>query len=192
MHATRMLSAEHRLIEQGLACLKVASEQAVERGALDLLVADKVLGFLREFADRFHHAKEEDLLFPLLERRGFSPELGPTAVMRQEHTVARERLRRMELLLPDAAATPAGARAFHEEACRYVDLLREHIHKEDHCLFSMADGYLNEQDQEELLQQLLKLDEEEPGSGIRRRNAGMVRELAATLGVGPLPAPSRG
>ena len=39
------------------------------------------------------------------------------------------------------AAAPASSRAwgeFVEQAHAYVDLLREHIQKEDHCLFGMA------------------------------------------------------
>ena len=48
-----------------------------------------VTDLIRYFADGFHHAKEEKLLFPVLEQKGFSTMQGPVAVMLTEHQMGR-------------------------------------------------------------------------------------------------------
>jgi hemerythrin-like domain-containing protein len=50
---------------------------------------DKIIDFLRLFADKFHHGKEETIYFPALVEEGMSNENSPVAVMRFEHEVGR-------------------------------------------------------------------------------------------------------
>ena len=99
--------------------------------------------FFREFADRCHHGKEEDLLFPALEAQGFPRDAGPTAVMRMEHEQGRAAVRGMaESLAAAAAGDRAGLEHWLHSARIYIELLRAHIQKEDHCLFGMAEEAL--------------------------------------------------
>ena len=49
----------------------------------------EVVALIRNFADGLHHAKEETLLFPLMEAKGFSRQEGPVAVMLMEHEQGR-------------------------------------------------------------------------------------------------------
>ena len=60
---TQVLMAEHELILEALDALekKVATIQAGT--APDRAYFEKVVAFLREFADKCHHVKEEHLLF---------------------------------------------------------------------------------------------------------------------------------
>ena len=69
------------MIEQVLDCLEQMANQCERAGRLDPGPARDAVTFFRAFADRCHHGKEEQQLFPMLEDRGFSPEAGPTAVM---------------------------------------------------------------------------------------------------------------
>ena len=89
-----VLEHEHRVIEQVLGALGTWAD-SVERGD-DAPVADtvKFATFFREFADRCHHGKEEDILFVAMTRHGFSAQVGPVAVMLHEHTVGRAPRRR--------------------------------------------------------------------------------------------------
>ena len=48
-----------------------------------------IVDIIRNFADGLHHAKEENLFFPAIGKKGFSPEQGPVAVMLSEHTQGR-------------------------------------------------------------------------------------------------------
>jgi len=153
MQATTILMNEHRLIEQVLSCLEAMVDAGSEQGRIDESHARDAVTFLREFADGRHHAKEEERLFPLMESRGFTPQEGPTAVMRMEHTQGRDWIGKIEASIPGAAAGDADdVREFSSAARCYVELLRQHIEKEDHCLFPMAEQMLGADEQGRLSQ----------------------------------------
>jgi hemerythrin-like domain-containing protein len=152
MTATEILGNEHRVIEQVLNCLEQIAVEGIEHGQLDGKSARQALDFFQAFADRCHHAKEENCLFPMLEAKGFPPQGGPTAAMRAEHHAGRECLQGMTEQLEGAMA---GDRAmllhFARYAHDYIHLLREHIAKEDQRLFPMAVLVLGDDDQKMLL-----------------------------------------
>jgi hemerythrin-like domain-containing protein len=99
------------------------------------------LDFIRNFADGCHHAKEEDVLFPLLELRGIPRQGGPIGCMLHEHDLGRQCVAKMS-----AAISAGNPEAFADAAESYVTLLRQHIFKEDHVLFHMADMFLTPED----------------------------------------------
>ena len=45
--------------------------------SLDAMNVEEVVDIIRNFADGLHHAKEEELLFPLMTGKGFSTQNGP-------------------------------------------------------------------------------------------------------------------
>lgn len=96
--------------------------------------------FIRLFADACHHGKEEDLLFPEMEKGGMPRHQGPIAVMLHEHQQGRAYARHMAASLDAARGGDAQARAtLRNAAAGYVNLIRGHIMKEDNVLFQMAD-----------------------------------------------------
>jgi hemerythrin-like domain-containing protein len=178
------LMSEHRRIQQVLSCLERIANEANEQGRLDTDAAGKALDFLRHYADKVHHAKEEDRLFPVLEAKGFSPDEGPTAVMRYEHQVGRGHIGAMFDHLDAAGAGDAMAlHAFSENALDYIDLLRVHITKEDHCLFPMAADALAAADMEGLTEQFVQADERETGLDTIVQYESLAEELGARYGV---------
>ena len=137
-----VLEAEHRAIETGLEVL----ERSLRPAPNWQLVA-QIVAFVRGYADQFHHAKEEDLLFPRLVERGLPGDTGPIGCMLDEHEEGREYVRSMLLAMEqqDADRLQSAGQA-------YVALLRQHIAKEDGILFPMARRMLNAGDEKELLQ----------------------------------------
>lgn len=143
MKLTQSLSQEHRVIEQVLRCLLSMASRAEAEGTVDADSAESAVRFFRTFADTCHHAKEENVLFPALGRKGLGPSAGPVAVMLEEHESGRKRLARLEAAIPRARARADGAiREFCEAARGYAELLTQHIAKEDHVLFPLADQVL--------------------------------------------------
>jgi hemerythrin-like domain-containing protein len=186
MQAIEILKNEHRVIEQVLDCLEALAERAGAAGRVDGAMAEQVLDFLRHFADRCHHGKEEDHLFPWLESRGFSREMGPTGVMLREHTLGRHYIGQMASTLASAARGEAGPLAQFRHAARaYVHLLREHIHKEDHCLFAMAEQAAHPEDDVALLAAYQKVEEQDIGAGVHEHYLALAQSLAERLGVAP-------
>lgn len=179
MKPTEILNQEHRVIEQVLHCVERMADDCAARKRLDAASARDAIDFLRNFADRCHHGKEEDQLFPMMEQRGFSPRGGPTAVMRDEHVRGRAHIRAMDEAIEGAAAGNEPDRdGFVDHARRYVALLREHIQKEDHCLFPMADGALTEADQAELARRFARVEQDEIGDGVHERYVRLADDLA--------------
>lgn len=182
MSPTDILKQEHRVIEPVLACLTVLADRA-DAGRLDPADARQALDFLQVFADRCHHGKEEDHLFPRLEARGFSRERGPTGVMLHEHELGRQAIRAMLTALD--AGRPAD---FARPARDYARLLQDHIAKEDHCLFAMADQVLTPHDQEELQTAFAAVEHQDLPAGAHEHYVRLAQDLAARLGVAPLPS----
>src|SRR3989304_5906428 len=184
MRPTEVLMEEHRVIEQVLNCLERMADRCEAGQPLDIESANQAIDFIRMFADRCHHAKEEDLLFPLMEQKGFSREQGPTGVRLDEHERGRRHVRGMadalkELTLGDLA----GKILFVEHARAFVQLLREHIDKEDHCLFPMANQVFSEVDQDQLARSFSKVEHEDMGPGTHEKYLQLANQLADRFGV---------
>jgi hemerythrin-like domain-containing protein len=163
MRPTKVLMDEHRNIERVLDCLERMTVLADTSGHLDGASAREALAFFRGYADRCHHGKEEDLLFPMMEKKGFPRQDGPLAVMCDEHETGRAHIRAMDEAIDGAQTGDSGAmQSFARHARDYVLMLREHIQKEDHCLFRMADEALSAGEQQELTEQFERVDRDLP------------------------------
>ncbi len=140
MEATRRLRDEHQVILKVLDCFEIALRAARESQTVTRAVFEPFVEFFRGFADRCHHCKEEDCLFPCMESKGVPCEGGPIAVMLYEHQQARRHVSTIAERLGAAAAGDSTAvRTVLEHGQEFLELLRAHIDKEDHCLFAMAD-----------------------------------------------------
>ncbi len=184
MRPTDILSHEHRVIEQVLDCLEKMIHPGESDGRLPGQPARDAIAFFRMFADRCHHGKEEAHFFPAMEAKGFPRETGPTGVMFREHDQGRAHVRAMDEAVEAAAGGDAAAlKQFVHHGRGYIGLLREHIEKEDHCLYSMANQAFSEEDQHALLAAFEKVESEEMGTGTHETYLAIANELADQFGV---------
>ena len=184
MKPTEILSNEHQVILQVLECLDKMAEKALENGKLDADDAHKAVDFIRNFADGFHHRKEEDHLFRLMSQRGFSKEMGPLAVMYYEHDQGRAFVKGMDDAMVKAAeGETESLKAFVENSNGYTSLLRAHIHKEDNILYPMANQAFSENDQQDLLKLFSQVAESSLSEDIPEKYLAMARELSQRYGV---------
>jgi len=179
MTPTDILMTEHRLIEQVLSCLEKIAQKAAAEKRLDKQSALQAIDFCRAFADGCHHAKEEAHLFPVMQANGFSGGCSPVAVMQREHELGRLYVQGMAAAVEAASAGDAESLAwFVQHGQSYVKLLREHIRKEDTCLFPAANHRLAETDQRQLLAAFDKVEAEEIGRGTHEKYHALANELA--------------
>lgn len=119
---------DHNCLEQ------LRSDHEEILAALDKLEADpkgyakEFLEFTESFAEPHHH-KEEQVLFPALEEKGIPNEGGPIGVMLAEHEMKRGFVKEL-------------AAGKIEAAMKIVNLMRNHINKENNILYPMAEQVL--------------------------------------------------
>ncbi|MDP2857785.1 MAG: hemerythrin domain-containing protein [Bacillota bacterium] len=185
MNATEVLKTEHRAIERMLAVLETAAQRLEQGQRVRPDMLREAVDFVRNFADRCHHSKEEENLFPRLEARGVPREGGPIAVMLSEHEQGRAHVGAMAGAI-DAyeGGDESAALTIAENARAYVELLREHIMKEDNVLFARADRVLSPADQQELEQRFEQIETEVMGPGVHERYHRLLDDLERELGLG--------
>ena len=180
--ATGILRKEHDAI---LKMLDVADETAalLDRGAsVSPAVLSNLLEFFRLFADKCHHGKEEDLLFPALERKGMPRHGGPIGVMLIEHDLGRGFVRQMvEAAEAFSKGDAAAGKRWADAARQYTSLLREHIMKENNILFVMAERLLTDAEQQALAIEFDRVETEKMGIGTHERLHAMMDKLVAEI-----------
>jgi hemerythrin-like domain-containing protein len=179
MDPIQVLMDEHRQIERVMSSLLTfVNEVKAKRltgGHEDL---ERFAEFFRDFADRTHHGKEEDILFRILVEGGFPRDGGPIAVMLAEHQEGRARVRILKEIAENPAPWGSAEREKIENAAAvFVTVLRQHIQKEDNILYPMARAHLSAELMAEIARQFRAFEEKEQERGEVDRLWNLGREL---------------
>ncbi len=143
MDPIEILRAEHKLVEEILDELEIIGKLIRMDRMPAAEEARDLLRLLREFVDGCHHAKEENLLFLLLEAKDWSMQAGATMAMRAEHATAKTLIDSMEHNLTRLYEDATAAWSFARACDAYVWLLRAHIRKENDFIFTAAERILS-------------------------------------------------
>jgi hemerythrin-like domain-containing protein len=142
---TQRLKDEHQLILRMLALLEKNARLTEEGSFHEYRFYLDGVDFIRNYADRFHHAKEEDILFEALVENGMPRQNSPVAAMLMEHDEGRAYVRALEEAATKALDGETGQdEAIVANAMGYLELLREHISKEDGILYPLAERLIPE------------------------------------------------
>jgi hemerythrin-like domain-containing protein len=182
--ATENLKEEHRVIERMLRILTVACDKLDKGEEVSPKVFMSAVDFIRTFADSCHHGKEEDVLFPMMEKRGFSRQAGPVGVMLMEHDQGRRFVRVLaEAVEKYERGDKTAKQAIILNVRGYAQLLAQHIPKEDGILYPLADKVLGASDQKELLERFEKIEKEKIGERRHREYLNLVARLEKELNI---------
>ncbi len=163
------LKHEHRIIERALRalegiCLRLEAGDAVP---LDALM--QAVEFIGTFADSYHHGKEEEFLFPALERAGIERAGGALGAIDHQHELERELTSGLNRAIRACQLGNEGAQElFVTDARRYVDLMIRHMQMEDSMLFRLADEVLSEEEHDQLQQAFRQAQSELGMAGVER------------------------
>jgi hemerythrin-like domain-containing protein len=151
VHVTRVLIQEHVLIKQVLLLLD-RSRQALEAGdPVPGLFFEKAVVFCEQFADRFHHFKEEFLLFGMLSYKKQGELDTAMGVLRYQHERCKQSIARIKTALSRYKENDEMAvTRVLENLSVYVSLLHRHIGMEDRIFFPMAEKFLSPEEADSL------------------------------------------
>ncbi len=152
------LRAEHDLIEQLAGSLRTFVDLRLlgEGAAAD---AARFMAFFRLFAGDFHHAKEEDTLFPALQAKADLPAQGPIAVLTEDHRKLGAVLGEMGALLERPSFSTDEAERLKALAIEYSHGLWHHIDAENSVLLPESESRLAKKGIRELPSRAMTADE---------------------------------
>ena len=169
---TKILSEEHQNILRLIDALVKECESLRSGKELDREFFGKAIDFIRNYADRFHHAKEEDILFVELCKDDVQMHCNPIPQMLHEHDVGRDFVKGME-----AGVSESDSSKVMENALSYAQLLQEHIYKEDNILYVMAEEALDAKMKRSILKRFDQAEQKRFTKGSKERFLSIVEEL---------------
>jgi len=171
------LMVEHRWIERMVLDLQSRLDDPSSEAVIDSAFVDRLVDFLRGYADRCHHGKEEDILFRALAGKGLALDLAE--IMQQlseEHAWARQTTKR--LVAANASLAAGDRAALSQVRGMLADLAAfypVHIEKEDKRFFRPAVAYFTREEQDAMLREFIDFD----ASLVHERYHRIVEEVEA-------------
>jgi len=151
---------EHRLIERMISLIKDALVQIETTHKADPFFVDTAVDFLRLYADRTHHGKEEDIVFRDLSKRPLSAQEG--RIMKElieEHIFGRQTTK--ALAQANTRYRNGDESALADIASRLqtlVEFYPKHIEKEDNIFFPASGSYFTDEEDQAMLAEFWEFD----------------------------------
>jgi len=181
MSFTDQLDKEHKLIKSMLVILEAVCRKEESPNNIDPNHLEDIVEFIKVFADKCHHGKEEELLFPALENAGIPRDGGPIGVMLQEHDIGSGFVQAMKKsAIQYKSGNKEAFTQFAENGRNYIELLRQHIEKEDKILYPMAEQVISSENQHMLLGKFNEVEREVLGIDKHEEFKGLIKSLEQT------------
>ncbi len=148
-----LLMKEHRVIERMIKLMQEELQKIAKLKKADVIFIDKALDFIKTYADKCHHGKEEDILFrDLLKKRLLAEHKKTLNELIEEHIYARKTTKSLR----DAKERYVkGDKEALDDIKDFIQALVElyprHIEKEDKRFFLPVMGYFDKKEQEAML-----------------------------------------
>jgi len=168
---------EHRLIERMLKAIQDILKRIEETQAIDPVHVDTVVDFIRTYADRTHHGKEEEILFEAMKEKPLSEDDRRfMSELIEEHVFGR----RTTKALVDANTRyrngdEAALLEIVEKLQTLIEFYPTHIEKEDKVFFPASRGYFTEEEDQAMLARFREFD----GKMIHEKYENVVKELTS-------------
>jgi hemerythrin-like domain-containing protein len=157
---TDVLEEEHHYILKVIGAMSVLAESLEKGEQVEPETLKNIVEFMRIFADKCRHGKEETLLFPILEKRGVPMQGCPIGVLTHDHQTGRVLVTGLAEAAEgyqkgDLTARDGLLNNIHGITALYPG----HIWKEDYLAFPMSNKVLTAEDQKSLSEEFEKVDE---------------------------------
>lgn len=151
---------EHRTIERMANVMREQAEHLGAGGELDIRFIPAVVDFMRTYADRTHHGKEEDILFRELRSKKLSVEHRRILEkLERDHAQARQMVAKLTNIgKSHAEGHPSAAYEASMLMKDLVELYRQHIEEEDQRFFVPVMEYLSPTERDAMLAAFMDFD----------------------------------
>jgi hemerythrin-like domain-containing protein len=160
-----LLMIEHRVIERLIALMQKEGDRILKDKLADIDFIDDCLDFIRTYADRCHHGKEEEILFRDLKDKKLSIEhLKILNELVDEHKLARgitsKLVEARNKYFNDVHDTTNQIYSYeiYEYLKELIDFYPKHIRKEDKNFFLPCMNYFTVEEKEKMLEEFLEFD----------------------------------
>ncbi len=150
-----ILTEEHKNILRFIDTLLKECDQIENGKSVDKEFFKNAIDFIRNYADKFHHAKEEELLFKEMNKCADDGCLhcNPVEQMIFEHDEGRNFVKEME-----KGVESNDKKRVVENARGYSGLLQQHIFKEDNILYPMAESALTDDVKKKMIKEFIEIE----------------------------------
>ncbi|MCP4253567.1 MAG: hypothetical protein GY775_09175 [Candidatus Scalindua sp.] len=146
--AVKNLVDEHVLIKRMLALIPTIADFVENSETVDKDLILSCVDFIRGYADKFHHMKEEDILFKYVDEQS-----EVIKVMYEDHDTGRNHVKNVV-----EGAENGNKAQIKEHLNGYRDLLTQHIKKEDEILYPWIERQMSDNQIGELFQRCSAAD----------------------------------
>ncbi|MEW9121719.1 MAG: hemerythrin domain-containing protein [Thermotaleaceae bacterium] len=184
MNAIALMMEEHRHIKRMLSVARSFCIQILKGAPVNYDAFYNIIDFVRNYADKHHHSKEEDILFEKMsEELGEVVAKGPIMGMFAEHDLGRLFISNLETALQRVQDGDEDAKVdIIANAIAYTDLLHRHIEKEDTAIYVFGEKNLSPKAMASVEERCKAVEEAAEKNALQEKYITMIDELEKSLG----------
>jgi hemerythrin-like domain-containing protein len=179
MDAIALMVEEHKNIKRMLRVIRKACLEIMNGSEIDYDDFENIIDFVRNYADKHHHGKEEKILFNrMVDKIGGTAEKLVKFGMLVEHDRGRFHIKQLEEAIDRVKALDSEAKLdVIANAITYADLLNRHIDKEDNVVYAFAKRELSVETLKEVDAECKLLEEETELNGLQNKYINILEGL---------------
>lgn len=185
MDAVQVMKDEHKYIKRVLKVFRKACLDILDGKEINYELFYNAIDFVRNYADKYHHGKEEDVLFKKMREELTTPaQISAVKGMFTEHDLGRLFMFNLDNALEQCRAGNREARLdVIANAIAYTDLLTRHIHKEDNALYNYGAQNLKPETIHEINKISEEIENKPENIEKRKKYITMVEQMEKMVGL---------
>lgn len=179
MNSIDVLVKEHDNIKRVLKIVRCICVDMVEGKNVDIDDFTSIIDFIRNYADKYHHGKEEEILFKYMQEE-LSSDIGegPVRGMFIEHDYARSFVINLEMAIKKYKNGDDESKVdIIANAIGYANLLANHILKEDNVIYKYAASHLSTDTINKINKEIEDLEQSEENINKKKKYLNLIENL---------------
>lgn len=179
MKSIEIMVEEHENIRRMLKVIRKLCYKLMTEPNYDISDFPKIIDFVRNYADKHHHGKEEDILFATMNREIEKlAKSGAITGMYIEHDNGRLYMTNLEKALEEYKKGNDEARLdIIANSISYTDLLDRHIEKENTAMYKFAERMLSEDLKSTIDAECKEIEDKASEEGLQEKYIGILEDL---------------